>query len=588
MKFISSSIDNLQNVTQSKKKNRSTSRFELRTLLETSRMLIESRKTGFVLNNLLFIVMGKLSVPQGCILMYNPDRKEHTVSRIKGETNVKEGDAVELTWDLSELAGNVIDPDQAGGEAPHLFSDSSSGLYFVLRTRQHHLGYLYLGKKEEGLPLDQDEIEFVESLCIISSVAIDNSQMFSKMQEINRKLDQRVYELNTLFDLSRDFNMMVDRKKIANTFKFALLGQLLIRRFLFLFEIEGEPVLLESSGLDSLPDEEIRSGIFDFALGVMSLEEKHYESCPWLKENEITALITLELEGEKAAVVGIGERANREPYTRDDFNFLQSLGNLALLSIQRTLFLEQRISNERFEEELNIAKTIQQGLYPDPVPPIPTLDLAAINVPSYQVGGDYFDILQTPDTNYIMAIADVTGKGMPAALLMANLQSMLHILLPVDITLADATGRINNLIYDNTPDDKFITFCWAKYFPETRNLRYINAGHNPPVVLRNGSNELETLQKGGLILGVMESITPYEETTIQLETGDIVLFYTDGVTETFNAGDEEFGEERLGRILIENRDQPSRQLIRTIIDRILEFSNGKLSDDMTMILFKVE
>ncbi|MEX0994877.1 MAG: PP2C family protein-serine/threonine phosphatase [Balneolaceae bacterium] len=266
---------------------------------------------------------------------------------------------------------------------------------------------------------------------------------------------------------------------------------------------------------------------------------------------------------------------------------MQSLGNLAILSIQKTQFLEERIEKERLEEELNIAKTIQQGLLPDPVPDIPTLELAAKNVSSRQVGGDYFDVVQTPDSNYILAIGDVTGKGVPAALLMANLQSMLHVLLPVDISLSDATGRINNLIYENTPSDKFITFFWGKYFTDEKRLRFVNAGHNPPLLLRQDSNELEELSEGGLILGAMPSMSPYQETDVYFNRGDLVVFFTDGVTESFSEEDEEYGEERLHKVILKHRELSAGDLQQKIIDDVLDFSNGKLSDDMTLIVFKV-
>lgn len=563
------------------------SRFELKTLLETSRMLIESRETDFVLNNLLLITMGKLLVPRACLLIYEPEDGTYTVSRIKGKSIVEEGDSLQLSWNQSRVNTNIIDPIKQDFAPPQLFQNQENGLFFNLRTSTHHLGYLYLGKKGNGSSLSSHEVEFVESLCIISSVAIANSQMFTEMREINRKLDRRIYELNTLFDLSKDFSLMVDREKIADTFKFALLGQLLIRTFFLIFEIDDNLELMGANGLKRRPDNKEIEKIFQLANGVIYEPPEYFSETPFLIENEITALISLQLQGEKTAVVGVGKRANKEKYTQSDFNFLQSLGNLAILSIQKTLFLEERIEKERLEEELNIAKTIQQGLLPDPVPKIPGLDLTAKNVSSRQVGGDYFDIVQTPDSNFILAIGDVTGKGIPAALLMANLQSMLHVLLPVDISLGEATGRINDLIYENTPSDKFITFFWGKYHVDEKKLHYVNAGHNPPLVLRHDSDELEELSEGGLILGAMPTVSPYVESDAYFNEGDIVVFFTDGVTETFNDENEEYDDERLHQVILKHRDQPAAAIQKEIIDDVVAFSTGSLSDDMTLVVFKV-
>lgn len=573
----------MNKLTQSKEKH---SRFELKTLLETSRLLIESRETDFVLNNLLLITMGKMLVPRGAILIQIPGKPQYIITKIKGRSKLSEGDTIVIPWKANEFESIVIDPLKMNMDTPELFEGENRGLFFNLKTSNHHLGYLYLSRKGNNKVLNDHEIEFVESLSIISAVAITNSRMFSEMREINRKLDRKVYELNTLFDLSKDFSLMVDRDKIASTFKFALLGQLLIRKFFLLYKMNGGLELMASSGLNKTPSKNDKSKIFDLPEDILDITSEHYDALPFLRENEIAALCAIQLQGEKTAVVGVSKKANKENLSQSDFNFLQSLGNLAILSIQKTLFLEERIEKERLEEEINIAKNIQMGLFPDSIPDIPGLDFAAKNIPSHQVGGDYYDIVETPDTNFIMAIGDVTGKGIPAALLMANLQSMLHVLLPVEISLSEATGRINNLIYENTPSDKFITFFWAKYFHQDSRLKYINAGHNPPLLLKNGKDTFEDLHEGGLILGALSTMNPYQETDINLEKGDLIVLYTDGVTETFSPDGVEYEEENLKKIILENRSKKAGTILDTIVKDVQSFSENKLSDDLTLIVLK--
>jgi phosphoserine phosphatase RsbU/P len=562
------------------------SRFELKTLLETSRLLIESRETDFVLNNLLLITMGKMLVPRGAIMIQIPGKSEYIITKIKGKSELSEGDTIEIPWGANDFESIVIDPVELEITPPQLFSGQNRGLFFNLKTSNHHLGYLYLSRKGNDQVLSTHEIEFVESLSIISSVAIANSRMFSEMREINRKLDRKVYELNTLFDLSKDFSLMVDRDKIASTFKFALLGQLLIRKFFLLYQPDDKLELMASSGLLRNPNKTEKSQIFDLPDDILDLQDEHYHLIPFLKENEIAALAALQMQGKKVAVVGVSKKANKEALVQTDFNFLQSLGNLAILSIQKTQLLEERIEKERLEEEINIAKTIQKGLFPDTIPDIPKLDLSARNIPSLQVGGDYYDVVQTPDENFIFAIGDVTGKGIPAALLMANLQSMLHVLLPVDITLGEATGRINNLIHENTPADKFITFFWAKYYHSESRLNYINAGHNPPLLLRAESDEFEELSEGGLILGAMPTMTSYEETEVTINKGDTLVLFTDGITETFNKNGEEYDEKRLKKAISVNRELTANQLLEAIVTDVKEFSDNQLSDDLTLIVIK--
>lgn len=337
----------------------------------------------------------------------------------------------------------------------------------------------------------------------------------------------------------------------------------------------------------SLQKKQIEEIFYHTEEDVLIIDKNFKKSHDWISENQIAALISVSIQGEKVAVIGVGERANKVPFSDADFNFLKSLANLAVISIQKTFFLEDKIDKERMEEELSIAKSIQQGLLPDPIPEVEGIDLATKTISSREVGGDYFDVAKSPDGNTIFAIADVTGKGVPAALLMANLQSMLHVLLPVEISLSEATERINNLIYKNTPSDKFITFFWAKYLSTHKILRYVNAGHNPPLLLRNNSVTFEELCDGGLLLGALETILPYEQTDIQLNPGDLLVCYTDGVDEALNPeGNDDYGVRRLKERILLLRDKSSSQIIEGIVDDVNDFSNHCLIDDLTLLVIK--
>ena len=560
------------------------SRFELRTLLETSRLLIESQDPDFVLNNLLLITMGKLLVPKGMILIHKPGDDTYLVSKSKGRSWHTEGLDISADFDTDLLETSVIH----GAEYAQVFETlgiEPDSTLFNLKTSNHHLGFLCLGAKGNKAPLTGHEIEFIESLSIISSVAIANSKMFQELRHINRRLDRKVHDLNTLLELSKDFNMMVDRDEIARVFKFAMLGQMLIRTFFFALEMDGKRSIISISGVKEAPSDADLNTLF-------SLDDitftKDRECCDFIKENNIELVIGLRFQNEKIGVVGVGPRATKEGYGKEEVNFLQSLGNLALLTIQKTLLLEEQIVKKRMEEELNLAKTIQEGLLPTPIPPIPGFDVAAINVSSRQVGGDYFDILELEDHAHLLAIADVTGKGIPASLLMANLQSMLHALAPLDVTIEDATGRINDIIHINTPPDKFITFFWGKIDSQGYTFKYVNAGHNPPMVFHDGQEQPTLLEDGGIILGAMPTLMPYNGNVYQFKAGDILVFFTDGVTEAMSPDQsEEYEEHRLIKCVNRNREKSSQGIMEAIIKDVNAFSNNIQYDDITMIVLKV-
>ncbi len=563
------------------------SRLDLKTVLETSRVLIEAQDEQFVFENLLRIAMGKLLVTRAAILLFDSATNSYKVSLAKGGSDIS-NQTFKLTLKPNDLKRSHFLISDLSDRLQSLTPYFSKGAMFNLRTSTQHLGFLVIFEKFTKKEFTPAELEFVESLCIISSSAVANSRMFDQLTQTNRKLDQRIHELNTLFDLSKEFNLLADRNKISRIFKFALMGQLFIRSFFLIYRTDKTVELLASSNFSTTVENKKLEKLFNQTKEITDVDDELIDSYPVLEESNICSLVSISVHGRKVAVIGVGNRANNKPFTESDYNFLKSLSNLAINSIQRTYLLEERIEKERMEEELSLAKSIQDKLLPDQIPKIEGLDLSAITVSSYHVGGDYYDIAETPDGNHIFAIADVTGKGFAAALLMANLQSMLHILLPYDITLPVATERINNLIFQNTPSDKFITFFWGKYHHSSRIFRYVNAGHNPPLLLKEGSNSFRELSEGGLLLGALESMMPYESVDILLNSGDIVVCYTDGINEA-QSGDieEEFGVERLKETIIKNRFKSSEEIRDSIIENVNRFTGSTQFDDLTLLIFKV-
>ncbi|TVQ65263.1 MAG: serine/threonine-protein phosphatase [Balneolaceae bacterium] len=564
--------------------------FELKTVLETSRLLVESRDSEFIINNLLLILMGRLLVTKAALFIYDSVTGNYLLKGVKGFTAIKVDEVIPIVSEEGQRQKSWFPLSEASDEFPAIAAEPEKSLLFNLRTSNNHHGFLLIGSRASGNEFSLQDIEFAEALCIISTAALVNSELFNELNKTYRNLDRRIHELNTLFDLSKEFNLLVDREKISRIFKFALLGQLFIRTFFLIYKNQERTTLLSSSGIKTEPDPSAIEEIFENANDDILIIDKHFRnSYPWLKEHEISMLFTVSIQNRKVAVIGVGERANQIPFNESDINFLRSLANLAVISIQKTYFLEERIDKERMEEELSIAKSIQKGLFPDPVPVVSGIDFSVTSISSREVGGDYFDVATTPDGNTIFAIADVTGKGVPAALLMANLQSMLHVLLPVEISLSEATERINNLIFKNTPSDKFITFFWAKYLSTHKILRYVNAGHNPPLLLRNNSTDFEELNKGGLLLGALETLTPYEQSDVQLNPGDILVCYTDGIDEAPHPeNEEEYGTERLRQIILKSRNLSSSQLMNAIVEDVNAYCENRLIDDLTLMVIKAD
>jgi len=234
------------------------------------------------------------------------------------------------------------------------------------------------------------------------------------------------------------------------------------------------------------------------------------------------------------------------------------------------------------EQEIEEARAIQQGFLPKDIPQIPGFEIAGAWQPAHHVGGDYFDVLAFPDETLGICIADVAGKGLPAALLMSNLQAAVRGLASPLLSPSGLCERLNSLILRNIAGDRFITFFYAQLDGPTRRLRYANAGHNAPIVLhRDGTHD--RLREGGGVLGIFP-VQTYALGFIELAPGDRLILFTDGVTEACCSDDEEFGEARLLKLLEENRSMPAGALQKLILEAAGEFSHGDWRDDATVIV----
>jgi sigma-B regulation protein RsbU (phosphoserine phosphatase) len=237
------------------------------------------------------------------------------------------------------------------------------------------------------------------------------------------------------------------------------------------------------------------------------------------------------------------------------------------------------------EREFAEARAIQEKLLPREIPQIAGFEIAAVSQSARVVGGDYFDVLPFDETTLGICIADVAGKGMPAALLMSNLQAAVRGLASSSLAPHLLCTRLNSLVYKNTASDRFITFFYAQLDGAVGRLHYVNAGHNPPyIVRRDGSHQ--RLTEGGGVLGVFaEQI--FTAGTAQLALGDRVILFTDGVTEASDAQDQEFGEERLLRVLEDGRTLPAEELQKKILAAVAGFSGGHQADDATLLVLAV-
>jgi len=270
-------------------------------------------------------------------------------------------------------------------------------------------------------------------------------------------------------------------------------------------------------------------------------------------------------------------------FSREDLNLLTVMANVAAIRIEHARLAEVEEAERQMAKDMEQAALIQARLLPAKAPAVQGLGIAGKTAACRTVGGDYYDYLTFPDGRIAMLVGDVAGKGMPASLLMSSLQARVQVLFEDGENLAHKIERLNKSTCQNCPDNRFITFFMTVIDPASGELVYVNAGHNPPLVVRR-TGGFEVLKGGGMILGILP-MAKYQEARAKLEQGDVLVLFSDGVTEATDPGGQEFGEERLAQIAESLRDRSASEMVDEIDKAVIGFYEGApAADDITVVV----
>jgi len=272
-------------------------------------------------------------------------------------------------------------------------------------------------------------------------------------------------------------------------------------------------------------------------------------------------------------------------FTKEDLSLLTVMANVAATRIENARLAEIEAADRIIQRDLAQAAEIQGGMLPAKAPDVPGMDLAGFNAACRTVGGDYYDFFTYPGGRVALALGDVSGKGMPASLMMMALHARVQVLAEDPSNLAAFMTRLNKATCANCPSNRFITFFFALVDPASGSVTFANAGHNPPILVR-ASGETEMVEGGGPVLGILP-IAPYGEMRAALGHGDLLVVYSDGVTEATNTAYEEFGEERFIEVLQKHRQEPSRSIVEAVTKALAEFAGAApQADDITLVVAK--
>lgn len=300
------------------------------------------------------------------------------------------------------------------------------------------------------------------------------------------------------------------------------------------------------------------------------------------------AMLTIPVRNKREEIIGVLQILNKKvgsSFTKEDEEFFRSLAVHVALAVENALLYKEAREKKRFEEELALAGEIQRRLLPDHYPEVEGLEVADLSFPCRQVGGDYFDYLRIGERGFGVAVGDVSGKGMPAALLMANLQAGLRALVDGATPITSIMSRLNKLLARSSATKKFATLFYGEVADGSRELRYVNAGHIFPFLVDRDGN-VSHLSNGGTIVGMFEDAV-YESGAHVLADGDIIVLFTDGVTEARDPEGREFGVARLVDFVTTHRALSPKRLVLELHREIVAFLHERpLEDDFTLVVIK--
>jgi sigma-B regulation protein RsbU (phosphoserine phosphatase) len=563
---------------------------ELQALFEISQILNSSLNLKSILDNMLLTPMGKMMISKGVILLHK-EREIYAVETLKGLSRTLIGKQVVIE---NSFINPTLVPelDETECSSKSFFSNLGIELLLPISSNKRALGIIGLGHKITGGEYSQPELDFLNSLSNIAATSIENGLIFNELNHVNKKLDKKIQELNTLFEIGKELNATLEVDKILNLLIYAIMGEMVVNRCAILLKKNSSMQLQVSKGMGEI-DQEIKDHLTpEIQHALLKLEQpvlvsgNHSPALQIFADINFHVIVPMQLKDEVHGIILIGPKIIKQNFQEDELEFLNTLGNQAMISLENARLFEETLEKQRMEEELNIAHEIQQALLPKNLPRFEHFDLAGINVPSRQVGGDYYDCIQIDDTHYGIAIADVSGKGVPAALLMANVQASLHALVGTQVSIPTMFYKINNLTHQNTTPDKFITFFYGILDTDQQTFTFCNAGHNPPYLFKN-CREFQLLEDGGLLLGMLPNCS-YRTGMVTLAQNDWLVLYTDGVNEAINPAGEEFDTWRIEEVIEKNKNETAQTLLEAILAAIKNFvQDVPQSDDITLVVIKV-
>jgi len=399
--------------------------------------------------------------------------------------------------------------------------------------------------------------------------------------DYKKQIERKELELSALLEITQAINSNLPEESLYKIFNFTLRSNLHIKK-LALFVFDKIWSCKVSFGTQNNHQKSKLDERMKMIRNIHRMSE--FENCEF---DEFDLVIPVAHKSDTLALVFVGGFEQTVNHNDEDLRFIQALSNIIVVAIENKKLLRQQLEQEAFRKELEIASDVQRFLFPDKLPNTERLKVEASYLPHDRVGGDYYDFIPINANQFLICVADVSGKGIPAALMMSNFQASLHTLLRQTPNLTEIVEALNYQILDSAKGEKFITFFGAIYDLKLKTMVYVNAGHNPPVLCDHTGIRL--LEEGSTVLGAMHPL-PFINEGFITDIDNFTLFaYTDGLTETVSEDNEEFGIQSLLDYLKDNYKKDLKTIHNDIIISLDGFKGrNAYRDDITILSCRVE
>ncbi len=403
------------------------------------------------------------------------------------------------------------------------------------------------------------------------------------IETIRKNFELKDLELNSLLEITQAINNNLPEESLYRIFNFTLRANLKIKRL---------ALYVKDDNWECKVNFGTKNDFRNVAFNESSLKVNDISDLDRTNEtepfNEFERVIPVNHKNELLAVVLLGG-FNSEDYVTGqiNLNFIQTLSNIIIVAIENKKLARKELEQKAFQKEMEIARKVQQLLFPKNLPYTEKFKIFSSYEPHQAVGGDYFDFIPIDENQFLICIADVSGKGIPAALMMANFQASLRTLIRQTTKLEKIVRELNYLVLQNSNGESFITFFVAIYNRDLKYFKYVNAGHNPPL-FHSPQHDLTQLELGTTVLGIFHPLPFLKIGKINDLSSFFFLAFTDGLIETFDENDEPFGEERVIKIVENNLDLDLRDLHQKIVEEVNSFNaSSVLNDDITLLSCKI-